>query len=384
MPRLQELRKVPVRLLCGALVMILSAGLSGCSDTSGVLGPEECTVELASGCWTFLGPEGEWITEVRPTPWGLFIGTRDGIFRLESDGNWISVGPGEWHGRLISRALLYLPTDPPRLLAGLDFRDDSRDTTRAAVYASFDGGRTWVPHDGGLSERSKFPYRVFVQDLEAHPADAQRVFMGTRHGVLRSLDAGETWEFAIGDFDDLSRGHVDILIDPDRPERLWVGGQGLIFNPFVLFSNDSGATWDGDVPTCNGTVFETPVYELALDPNRPGRLWAGTDVAIRWSDQAGAPGSWECGPGPRGAVVDLMVLGGALYAATVFLEVEVLPDGTVQERSHLGLYRTANGGDNWDSLAVPEGVPGVTEGAVDTQAERLLIGTRTGLWALRP
>lgn len=358
----------------------IAAVLAGCSDGSG-LGPEE----LDSARWTWLGLEDEWVHEIAVTPWGIFVGTGDhGIFRLEPDGRWTPVGPETWHNRLIPEALLYVPADPPRLLVGLTFRYDSRDTTRAAVYASFDRGATWVPSDGGLGASGRNPYRVFVDDLEVDPGDPRRVFLSNCHGVLRSLDAGQTWDFVWGSFD-FCDWNVDILIDPKRTGRLWVAGQGNIFAPRVVVSPDWGETWDAGIPTCNGGVIETATSALALAPNVPDRLFLGAQVGLFRSDEAGAPGSWNCVAGPRGAIAGFAELNEVLYAATVFVELLEEPEGSVRELTELGLYRTTDGGASWDSLSVPEGAQGATTAtAVDPARGRVLIGTRAGLWAVTP
>ncbi len=372
--------------LVRSVVVVSVAGMfAACSDS--LSSSQVCPLELDSGCWTLLGLESEWIAEVAVTPWGLFAGTNDhGIFRLESDGGWTALGPQAWHNHLIPKALLYVPADPPRLLAGVTFRNGSKeDTTSAAVFASFDRGESWVPFDGGLATESRNPYRVFVDDLEVDPGNAQRVFMSNCHGVLRSLDAGETWQFVFGSFN-ICAWHVDILIDPARTGLLWVAGQGNIFVPFVVFSTDWGETWDAGVPTCNSVVVETPTNALALAPNVPDRLFLGAELGLMQSDEAGARGSWDCAAGPRGAVAGFAELNDVLYAATVFLEFEKNPDGTFRELTDLGWYRTTNGGASWDSLAVPRGALGATgtATAVDAAHGRLLVGTRAGLWAVTP
>lgn len=249
----------------------------------------------------------------------------------------------------------------------------------AAVFASYDRGRTWVPSDGGLAAQSWNPYRVYASDLEVDPGDPQRVFMSNCNGVLRSLDAGQTWEFVQGGLNYCS-WNVDILIDPARSGSIWVAGQGNLFNPRVGVSRDWGETWAGGTLRCNGIVWESPVYALALDPNVPGRLWAAVTGSPQWADNgAEADGSWECGPGPQGGVVAFAELGGALYAAAVFLELQLEPDGSVRELTDLGLYRTTDGGATWDSLPVPPGALGATVAVADQGRGRLLIGTRAGL-----
>ncbi|MGH7573525.1 MAG: hypothetical protein ACREM1_00100, partial [Longimicrobiales bacterium] len=102
--------------------------------------------------------------------------------------------------------------------------------------------------------------------------------------------------------------------------------QGAIFTPVVLATTDWGESWHASIPTFDGNVHEMPVYALALDPGNPGRLWAGVEGGVMWSDNGAAEGlgswSYQVGP-PRGAVVELEVLDRRLYAATV-QNVEIL------------------------------------------------------------
>ncbi len=369
----------------GLLAAVLSFSCDG-----GPLAPEGCTIELDGVCWTLLGLDSEWVAEIAVTPWGTFVGTNDhGIFRLDSDRRWTALGPKAWYNHLIPKALLYVPAEPPRLLAGVYFRRGSQeDTTAAAVFASYDRGRSWVPSDDGLETNpaNKFyPYRVYAEDLEVDPGDPRRVYMSNPLGVLRSLDAGQGWEFVFGDFSLFWQGLPDVMIDPQRSGRIWVAGEGAVFNPLVGVSPDWGETWTGGIPKCNGIVWEGPVYALALDPNVPSRLWAAVAGSAQWADDgAEAQGLWQCGPGPQGDVVAFAVLDGALYALSVFLELQSDGKGGVIELTQMGVYRTRDGGATWDALPVPPGALGATAAGTDSAQGRLLIGTRAGLWALRP
>ena len=197
----------------GLLMLVL---LLGCRD--GPTGPDGPDPEE----WTFLGPEHEWVTDVEVTPWGLFMGTRDrGVGRLGPDGVWEWLGPEYWQRHLVPRTLLYVPGDPPRLLAGVGFWGNSEfDTTFAAVFASENQGRTWEPSDGGLAAGSPNQYRVYALDLEIDPFDSRVVYMGNHKGVLRSSDGGRTWQFVLGSYDSFGATFEDLLHHPSEPGRL--------------------------------------------------------------------------------------------------------------------------------------------------------------------
>lgn len=102
------------------------------------------------------------------------------------------------------------------------------------------------------------------------------------------------------------------------------------------------------------------------------------------SDQAGTEGSWTCVPVLAGAAVGFAELDGNLYAAGVTVEYATDQDGNTVEVADLGLSRTGGGASGWESLAVPQRADGVTVAVADPESGRVLIGTRTGLWALTP
>jgi hypothetical protein len=372
------------RIRC-TLALLAGVPVLGCDGTEPLVPPDSTGVELE---WTLLGLESDWVVDIELTPWGTFISTLDrGIFLLDGDGYWSALGPELWHDHLIADALLYVPADPRRLLAGVRYRHGSKeDTTIAAVFASYDRGQSWVPSDGGFAAEAPNPYRVYAGDLEVDPGDPRRVFMSTDCCMLRSLDAGETWELVGGDLDAMPGYQPDILIDPSRSGRIWFTYTGVFGVPSVGASHDWGDTWGkGSLLKCGGVIAEFFAYALALDPNRSGRLWVGVDGGVMWADDGGeAEGDWQCDffAAPKGAVVAFAELDRTLYAATVFVDIRFNGDGSVTELTDLGLYRTADGA-TWDSLPVPPGALGATVAVTDSANGRLLMGTRGGLWAVR-
>lgn len=77
-------------------------------------------------------------------------------------------------------------------------------------------------------------------------------------------------------------------------------------------------------------------------------------------------------------------MGDALYAAALFLDLIHEPGGGIREETKLGFYRTRDNGESWDSLAVPETAVGAASIVGDPVANRTLVGTRQGLWAVTP
>lgn len=189
----------------------------GCSDG---LGSRGCTLRLESGCWTHLGLEGHWVTALADTPWGLFAGTGDaGVFRFDSNaGSWQALGLDH----AVAWSMLFVPGPTPRLLVGM--RNRAEERTPAAVFATEDRGRTWLPWDGGLAEQHD--NREWAYSLAMDPGDAARLYMGQSASILRSTDGGRSWQYVSGDADMTANGVNAIVISPARDGRVWAGVEG--------------------------------------------------------------------------------------------------------------------------------------------------------------
>ncbi|MCE4536413.1 glycosyl hydrolase [Pelomonas sp. P7] len=92
-------------------------------------------------------------------------------------------------------------------------------------------------------------------------------------GILRSNDAGTTWH-RLGlkeaiEFDGVVRA---LAVDPQRPERVYAGADcGL------CISDDGGAHWR----RADGAVAGMTVWSIAIDPSQPQVLYAGTGAPSR-------------------------------------------------------------------------------------------------------
>jgi hypothetical protein len=183
-PVLLEVMKAMRVICCAAMGFMLS-----CTDPNRpVLGDCE---PARHGSWEFLGLEDHWIRSVGATPWGVFAGTTDGgIFRLnESTGEWVSLGLDH----AIVRTMLFVPSDPPKLLVGVSPRGEAQ--TQAAVFLSTDSGESWIPWDGGLAALRD--WREWAYSLAYDPGDHSRLYMGHSAALSRSTDGGLSWTYLI-------------------------------------------------------------------------------------------------------------------------------------------------------------------------------------------
>ncbi len=135
------------------------------------------------------------------------------------------------------------PGDDERLLVAM---------STGGVYASGDGGASWVPRNRGISAYFlPDPQPEFGQCVHKVAVDAagtQRLYAQNHHGVYRSDDGGGSWEsIAAGLPSDF--GFV-MLAHPRRPGTVWVvplEADGRRVPPGgrlrLQRSTDAGASW---------------------------------------------------------------------------------------------------------------------------------------------
>lgn len=348
--------------------------LAACGDSSA--GPQRCSLETASNGWTFLGLENQWITALAETPWGLYAGTADsGVFRL-SDSTWQPLGLDH------VSSILFVPGPTDRLLVGVyPFSDEQTD---AAVFATEDGGATWLPWDGGLAARRG--NRGWAYSLGMNADRPGRLFMGYFDQIVRSEDGGRTWAFVQGDESQIGGGQIRaIAVAASAQGRVWAGGETSIFTAVIWRSADSGTSWEFVDPTPR---FENAVQALIIDPEDSNRVWAGlagVSGGVLRSDDAGKTWTYRLRPRREGGVFAFARVNATLYAVASE-NFRLPPSGQGRLWSDLGLYRSCDDGATWDTLPVPSGVGGGLAVTIDGDG-RLIIGTglgsdRAGVWRL--
>lgn len=209
-----------------------------------------------------------------------YLGTDAGVFRLGSAGAEL------------------LGLSDQRISAVYALRDASGDTVVLAgsygngLFRSRDGGRTWVPVNGGLTAPA-------ARTITPDPTRPGALLCGTEPGrIFRSADQGQTWEELAGIRDlpgyeewflpySPRAGAVrNIYSPPGEPNRLLasveVGG--------LIESRDGGATWsyvevgvDHDIhhigghPTDGSILYASLGYAALKSQPRPEgeRLYGG-------------------------------------------------------------------------------------------------------------
>jgi len=200
-------------------------------------------------------------------------------------------------------------------------------------YFGATGGGIWKTEDGGnawLNVSDGFLKIGIVGALAVAESDPNVIYAGTGEacirgnampgeGVYKSDDAGKTWKFiGLKDAQTISK----IRVHPRDENVVYAAALGHVFGPNmergVYRSRDGGKTWQK-------ILFKndsTGAVDLAIDPNNPRILYAAM-----W--QAGR-NPWSMSSGGRGS----------------------------------GLWKSADGGDNWTDLSGNKGLPNGLKGKI--------------------
>jgi hypothetical protein len=171
------------------------------------------------------------------------------------------------------------------------------------VFAVGDQG-VWRTDDFGANWTVKKPdngwkYGGSSTQVEASNVNANLVWSGSAMsktgGIVYSLDNGETWKAANG-YPDVTMGSITSLYaHPTRDSTAF-----LTFSfsgaPHILRTDDLGKTWKditgfGTNKTSDNGFPNVATYSVAVMPNNPNTIWAGTEIGLFESTDNGK--SWH-------------------------------------------------------------------------------------------
>ena len=213
-------------------------------------------------------------------PPGIFV-SRDGggsweelssFEEIPARGSWWS--PAEPPGTPYVQGLALSPTDPNRVVAGIEF---------GAVLHSTDGGRSWRESAGALPD---------CHTLTFHSSEGDWVYEGgsAGAGAAFSRDAGATWHQPAEGLD----RHYGwaVAADPERPDDLVRLGV-----PRPRSSPQPKPCPGGYLPTKGRWALGAALrraaradgsympYALLTDPRAPGHLYAGLSNGEVWHSE---------------------------------------------------------------------------------------------------
>ena len=285
----------------------------------------------------------------------LLVGTRKGLFLLESDEtrrDWELRGPF-CEGWPVNHAILE-PT------SGTVYAAASSEWFGTSIWRSGDLGATWEQSSEGLAYEDGMKLSKVSGLTAAHG----RLFAGAENpGVFESRDGGETWSLlsTIGGFPDRegwndpanqppgNLGVPAILPDPQDPARWFAIVQGI----GIFETTDDGDTW---TPRNRGLRADWPreheeygfcVHKLVRSAE-PTRLYQQNHVGVHRSDDEAQ--SWteitEGLPSEFG-----FAAAAHPYDRDAFYVIPLDPGhGRVMPDGQAAVWRTRDAGSSWQKL----------------------------------
>lgn len=366
------------------LVVLLMAGVA--------LPPSSPSAPQAGEEWVSTWPEGgiiycAAIDPIRPSI--IYAGSNGpGVFKSTNGGElWSAVNTGLPTTSYVG-ALAVSASAPDTVYAALSADENT------GLYRSLNGGQSWT-----LITMASGPGMIAID-----PSNNNRVYMALgagEGGLLKTQDGWTTWMKVAPNL--AEPRFMAVAIDPIHPNILYSGIYNLNTPMGVYKSLDYGMTWT----RMNTGLGSLDVRGLAVDPNQPDTVLAGTGAGVYISRDAGQ--TWQEADPPTGkyTVVFSPTEPGVVFAGWLMLDkstdhgehwvssgnglnfdminqIVVHPSipGIVYVAGSRGMYKSTDGGGFW--FPINAGLTGSTINALAISPQTpttLYAGTwTTGLW----
>ncbi|RKX99851.1 hypothetical protein DRP77_12570, partial [Candidatus Poribacteria bacterium] len=324
---------------------------------------------------------------------------RSGPFKsLDGGESWIGLAYGpacyaEWYDVALN------PSRPDEVIIS--------DEHMGVILKSRDGGRSWeevFKHplvSGSPDDRHGFKdvrfapsepdvvYAVMCRDRNAVDEGRAR----RSYGVYKSIDGGDTWFEANGDLPLDARCINCIAIDPQNPDRIFIG----TLRRGVFVSTDGGESWEER----NSGLRSVDVRSLAISPENPDLIYAGLGEGAGFFISKDGGKSWErargvevvCPPyllplggGAEGISFDkpsILLISQTSYGIPWSVITSIVIDPTDPRRLFLsdiatGVYVSRDGGRSWRSMNEGLTVKAVKALAISSDGGTLYAATSGG------
>ena len=235
------------------------------------------------------------------------------------------------------------PNDPGTVYAGTW-------GTGTGLWKTEDFGDDWseLPTIDPLYEGAATVFEIAIDPRTPDPnAGAPPVlYVGANLRAYKSTDGGATWDSLVNE--GVPSGDVsDIEIDPNAVSRVWIAGDAGL-----LKSEDAGASWQADQPL----IDTTTVRSLLADPDNDSVLFAGTDF--------GGGGSFFRFNGAAWQTRNKVLVGEETTTMSTVLSMVADPSTdppTLYGTYFGGVARSTNNGQLWNAWS--EGLPELSPGS---------------------
>lgn len=249
---------------------------TGCAPTvcALVLATELFGTTILQAGWRPLGLQGHQINAFDLLDGFLYAATNDGVYRLQVSGTdtaWTALG---LEGEDVS-SLKVLSADT--ILSG-------HESGTTSFHRTTDGGATWLPFQNNFGGGQFHP----VLYLEQAEAQAGALYAAGISIIAKSTDLGGSWRTVWGDWSWLANGVVMVKADPYSARIMWAGGEGGFLNPWLLKSVDSGETWDFAPIPYDG---DNRCHDIAIYPNNSEEAWVSMEGKVIHTTDGGL--TWE-------------------------------------------------------------------------------------------
>ena len=167
-----------------------------------------------------------------------------------------------------------------------------------------------------------------VVSIALHPTKANIVYLATDEAVYKSRDTGKSWQRFEGE---LARTRViSLAIDPELPANIFAGtnGDGTYKSP------DGGRSWHQFNKGLQKGTISAIVNQVVFHPHGSQTLYAATTVGVFQSTDGGR--TWA------ERMSGMTEINFVVSLAIDPIEPNIMYAGTTG-----GVYRTKNGAENW-------------------------------------
>ena len=201
----------------------------------------------------------------------------------------------------------------------------------SGLYRKEAGDAHWQLLTNGL------PPAPQARTIAIHPQNSDVVFVGTQRGVYRSQDRGDHWQRM-----NMTEGRVvwSLRFHPGDPQIMFLGTEGSE----VFKSTDGGENWDYLATISNPEqvqmAFAMRILGIAIESANPDNMFAALEVggAARSTDGGR---TWSIMNRNFVGDVDLLDLHGVAVGGA--------DSGTTLISNRTGVWRTTDGGENWEN-----------------------------------